>query len=45
MKIFINAASGLGNIILFLPAYRILKEKYPTAKFTIGLDERWINEQ
>lgn len=43
MKIFINCATGLGNIILFLPAYRLLIKKYPNAKYTIALDSRFYD--
>jgi len=44
MKIFINCATGLGNIILFLPAYHALKNKYPNADYVIGLDARFYDD-
>ena len=44
MKIFVNCATGLGNIILFLPAYRALRKKYPNAKYTIAIDSRFYDD-
>jgi len=44
MKIFINCATGLGNITMFLPAYRALRKKYPAANYTIALDSRFYND-
>lgn len=37
-KIFIFCVTGIGNIILFLPAYKALKSKYPGASITLALD-------
>lgn len=45
MKILINCTTGLGNIILFLPTYRIIKQKLPNAEFTILLDNRWEKDE
>ena len=45
MKFYIFSSTGLGNIILFIPAFTALKLKYRTATFEIGLDQRWFHEK
>src|SRR4030042_1243907 len=45
MNVLINASSGLGNIILFLPAFYYFKQNNPRTKFYILLDNRWINDK
>ena len=44
MKILILCPTGLGNIILFLPAYRALRSQLPRAKVTVALDSRWYGD-
>jgi len=44
-KILILCPTGLGNIILFLPAYHALKKKFPESEFTIALDSRWCGDE
>jgi len=45
MRILINCTTGLGNIILFLPTFRKIKQKLPHAEFTILLDSRWGKDE
>ena len=44
-KILILCNTGLGNIILFLPAYHALKKAFPASQFTIALDSRWYGDE
>ncbi|MCP4024307.1 MAG: glycosyltransferase family 9 protein [Desulfobacteraceae bacterium] len=43
-KIFIFCSTGLGNIVLFLPAYHLLKSRFPNSEITVALDSRWYND-
>ena len=43
-KVFFMCATGLCNIILFLPAYQVLRTKLPNAKVTVALDSRWYDD-
>jgi len=43
-SIFINCATGLGNIILFLPAYRSIRKLFPDSRYIIALDPRWFGD-
>ena len=43
-KILILCNTGLGNIILFLPAYHTLRNKFPNAEITVALDSRWYGD-
>lgn len=44
MNLFINCATGLGNIILFMPAFFAFRNKYPDWRYTIVFDNRWYND-
>jgi len=44
LKVLVFCYTGLGNIVLFLPAYQAFRKKYPNAEITIALDSRWYGD-
>lgn len=42
--IFIFCYTGLGNIVMFLPAYQLLREHFPEAHYVIAFDDRWYGD-
>ena len=44
-NILILCPTGLGNIILFLPAFHALKKVFLSPQFTIALDSRWYGDE
>lgn len=44
-NILVLCPTGLGNIILFLPAFHALKKAFPRPQFTIALDGRWFGDE
>lgn len=45
MKILILNTTGLGNILLFLPAYRYLLENCKNIDITVVFDSRWYDDE
>ena len=45
MKILIMNTTGLGNILLFLPAYHYLIENIPDVEVTVVYDSKWFGDE
>ena len=45
MKIFIYGATGLGNILMFLPSLRSFENSVNNIELHIGLDKRWYKSK